>query len=108
MEEVMSVAIIELLGDVSLQTYAKHDDPIGLTLGLASYGLMLTYWVKALRKEPLAWANSFWDGTSSLLTTAYAGIVLGEELSQTQWLGTGLISLGIILLGRTGVQYRSE
>lgn len=104
----MSVALIELLGDVSLQTYAKHDDPIGLSIGLVSYGFLLKHWVKALEKEPLAWANSMWDGTSSLLTSAYCAIVLQEELSQTQWLGTGLISLGIILMGRTGVQNRSE
>ena len=108
MEDVLAVSLLELLGDVSLQTYAKHDDPIGLSIGLGSYGLMLTYWVRALKKEPLAWGNAMWDGTSSLLTTAYCSLVLQEEMSETQWVGATLIGIGVILMGRTGVQNRSE
>jgi multidrug transporter EmrE-like cation transporter len=99
MDSILSVVLIELVGDVNLQQFALHGDGVALAIGLGSYSVMLGFWIEALRKRPLAWSNSAWDGWSSLATSLYSYFVLREEMTSAQWAGCAMIAGGIFLLG---------
>jgi multidrug transporter EmrE-like cation transporter len=99
MDSILPVVLVELVGDVNLQQFALHGDQVALAIGLGSYGVMIGFWVEALRKRPLAWGNSAWDGWSSLATALYCYFVLKEDMTPAQWAGCALISGGIFLLG---------
>ena len=99
MEEVWKISAIELIGDAGLRDYAVNDNPMGLALGLGGYGWLLTAWVQLLKKRSLGWANSAWDGTSSVLSLLFSKFVLGETMSSKETMGAVFIILGLLFLG---------
>ena len=67
----------------------------------AIYGVATFIWVTLLRTMPLSTAYPFI--ALGFILVPLAGVFLfGEHLSATQWVGTGMIVLGIILAGGVG------
>ena len=104
MEFVAGIVTIEAFGDYMLALYAKAAEPVWWTLGLgyASYAILLSMFIKAIRDKGLAWANSAWDGWSNLATGLVAIMVLKEKPTGKEFLGMLLISAGLFLLGTRG------
>ena len=67
----------------------------------AIYGTATMIWVNILKSTPLSSAYPFI--ALGFILVPLAGVVLfGEQMSVTQWLGTGLIVVGIALAGGIG------
>jgi len=99
-----AIVTIEALGDYHLALYATKGILSSLAIGYFSYGVTLLFFIQSIRTMGLAWSNSAWDGWSNIATNLVAVFALGEKASTTEYLGMGLISLGLILLGNKGTK----
>lgn len=91
------LTVTELVGDVSLKTYASTNNSMFLGIGTAAYlGIVyiLQYYLKT---ESLAIINGYWDGFSNLVTTA-AALAMGEKITNVQLAGLFIIGGGVYLL----------
>jgi len=93
------VVLLELIGDTALREYALKGGALALAVGFGSYNYMLTWWIKALKKMPLAIGNAHWDGWSSLITAFWCQVALKEQLTIRQWIGVYAVGIGLMLLG---------
>jgi multidrug transporter EmrE-like cation transporter len=99
MDSVAVVVLLELIGDTALREYAQKGGTLALALGFGFYNYMLTWWIKVLKRMPLAMGNAQWDGWSSLVTALWCQFGLKEELTIRQWIGVYAVGLGLMLLG---------
>lgn len=104
MEFIAGVVTIEAFGDYQLALYAKEAQWWNLGFGYASYAIVLSLFIKAIKEKGLAWANSAWDGWSNLATGLVAVLALGEKPTIQEFLGMLLISAGLFLLGTRGTK----
>lgn len=105
MEFIAGMVTIEAFGDYQLALYAKEETRWwNLGLGYASYAILLSMFIKAIKEKGLAWANSAWDGWSNLATGLVAVVALGEKPTMKEFLGMVLISAGLFLLGTRGTR----
>ena len=99
-----AIVIIEAFGDYHLALYATKGILASLVIGYLAYGTTLVLFINSIRNMGLAWSNSAWDGWSNIATNLVAVFALGERATTTEYLGMGLISLGLILLGGRGTK----
>jgi multidrug transporter EmrE-like cation transporter len=99
-----AIVIIEALGDYHLALYATKGLMASLAIGYMAYGTVLVFFIQSIRTMGLAWSNSAWDGLSNIATNLVAIGALGEKATTTEYLGMGLISTGLILLGNKGTK----
>ncbi len=104
MEFIAGVVTIEAFGDYQLALYAKEAQWWNLGFGYASYAIVLSLFIKAIKEKGLAWANSAWDGWSNLATGLVAVLAIGEKPTIKEFLGMLLISAGLFLLGTRGTK----
>lgn len=77
-----------------------------LIAAFAIYGTATFIWVTILRTMPLSEAYPFI--ALGFILVPLAGVMLfGEHLSPTQWIGTGMIVIGIVLAGGVGSPFSS-
>jgi multidrug transporter EmrE-like cation transporter len=88
---------VELIGDVALRDYAKHNNTGSLAVGTASYLSLEAILIQKLKNNKLSIVNGYWDGLSNI-ATMMAGIALGEELTTLQITGLLVISAGMFML----------
>ena len=98
MDAIAVVVFLELIGDTALRHYALKGGIMSLALGFGFYNYMLTWWIKALKRMPLAMGNAQWDGWSSLITALWCQFGLKEELTIRQWVGVYAVGIGLLLL----------
>uniref|UniRef100_A0A6C0I0U2 EamA domain-containing protein n=1 Tax=viral metagenome TaxID=1070528 RepID=A0A6C0I0U2_9ZZZZ len=97
--QVLSLSIIEIIGDVALKEYANDKGLSYLGLGIAGYIGVVIMLVVSLQDSTLLMVNNGWDGTSSLLESIYAYVVLGERFDNyLQYFGVFFIIVGLYLL----------
>lgn len=84
------LSLTELLGDYG----AKIQKPV---LAYGGYFLLATELLMFLQRGSLTLVNSNWDGISNVCTMIM-GYMLGERFTQTQYLGLGLITVGLFLI----------
>jgi len=99
-----AIVTIEALGDYNLALYATKGFISSLIIGYLSYGTTLVLFIKSIQTMGLAWSNSAWDGWSNITTNLLAVFALGEKPSTTDYIGMGLISTGLLLLGNKGTK----
>ena len=93
----LMLTAIESLGDYSIKKYAMTDIQEYIGVASVSYlGLVYTLQL-ALRGNGLGITNVLWNSMTNITNTAI-GVSLGEEISNQQYLGIGLITVGIFLL----------
>lgn len=80
----------EFLGDYGAKIQSR-------VLAFAGYNLLAHELTSMLRTKPLSLVNAYWDGISNIMTLGL-GYLLGERLTDSQYLGAVLISAGLILL----------
>ena len=96
---IILISFIEYVGDSNLKSFARTDQIQYLLYGIISYSVMIYFLIMALRSENVIWVNSIWDGTSALIETVLAMILLHETLSNgIQYAGIGMIIIGILFL----------
>jgi len=67
--------------------------------GLVSALVAAASWIKALQAYELSWAYPFMS-VSFLLVALLSCFVLGEHLKVTQWIGLGVVLLGLFVGSR--------
>jgi undecaprenyl phosphate-alpha-L-ara4N flippase subunit ArnE len=68
--------------------------------GIAVYGLEVFVWLRILALVPLSLAFSI--GSLNVLGITLASrIILRESVSGIRWMGAGLVTIGIIIVGST-------
>ena len=92
MQTAISLTLLEGIGD-----YGSKIQNLPLTLG--GYNLLALYLFKVMGQSgaTLTLVNSNWDGVSNLFTT-FLGYMMGERFNQRQYLGIGLITLGLFFI----------
>lgn len=86
------LTLIEMVGDWGAKTQNK-------LVAFGGYNALAWRLTNALETGSLILTNSYWDAFSNVMTT-FLGVAMGERPSNLQWLGVGLISGGILLLGK--------
>lgn len=89
---------IELVADALLKQYTLDGRELFYYLGIAGYAALGAAVGSLLQGVPLALANAYWDAFSGIATALLGLLVFGEQLSQTQWLGIGLVSAGVFMI----------
>jgi len=96
---ILGLSIAEIIGDVGLKEYANDKGIIYLGIGIAGYITIVTLLIISLQNSTLLLVNNGWDGTSSLLESAYAYFILGERFhNYLQYFGILSIIIGLYLL----------
>ncbi|OPZ60106.1 MAG: 4-amino-4-deoxy-L-arabinose-phosphoundecaprenol flippase subunit ArnF [Deltaproteobacteria bacterium ADurb.Bin510] len=83
--------------DFYLSLAANHNT----WLGALTYGLSFMLWLKVLARFELSYARPL-VGLSYVIVAALSLIVLGERPSALRWLGIGLVTAGVIVIGLEG------
>jgi multidrug transporter EmrE-like cation transporter len=91
------LTITELIGDISLKTYAQKGGMAALAIGTAAYLGLEAIMIEKLKYNSLAIVNGYWDGMSTIATTI-AAMFMGETLTSVQLGGLGLLSSGLFML----------
>ncbi len=103
---IVLVSIIEYIGDSNFKYYARSENEIYLIGGILAYILMVKILIDILKMTNVIYMNGMWDGISALIETILAIIILRESLNtKYQYIGLGLIIIGIIFLNHGKVPY---
>jgi len=103
---IVALSLAEIVGDTQFKFYARTGNQENLIFGLTGYAVVIYFLIKALKVANIVYVNGMWDGVSALLETLFAIYILKETLNtRWQYLGIGLIILGIFLLHMGGASY---
>lgn len=96
---IISLAIIEIMGDFALEKYANTGDLYSGFVGCVGYMGVVYFLVKSLEGSSILYVNGMWDGFSSLFESLAAFVLLGERFARwEQYLGLALTIVGVVLL----------
>ncbi len=97
--QILSLSVVEIIGDVALKEYANDKGEIFLLIGILGYVGVVIFLILNLQGSTLLMVNNAWDGTSSLIGSLFAYFILGERFEHfSQYLGAFAIILGLFLL----------
>lgn len=97
--QIIGLSLIEIVGDVALKQYANDKGEIYLGLGILGYIGVIIMLIINLQGSTILMVNNAWDGTSSVIESAFAFFVLGERFENYfQYIGVFSIILGLYLL----------
>jgi len=96
---ILGLTITEILGDVALKEYANDKGEMYLGIGIIGYIGVVILLIINLQGSTILMVNNAWDGTSSLIESVYAYVVLGERFDNyLQYIGVFSIIIGLYLL----------
>lgn len=93
------LSIVEAVGDYAIKRFALDGGWLFLSLGTGIYLSLVGILVWLFRTLGLAITNSYWDATSNIISMVVAAVFLKESYSLKQWLGMGIVGLGLFLIG---------
>lgn len=100
------LSIIEIFGDFKLKEYARTKVSTSLYSGIIGYCGVIFFLIKSLEEGNIIYVNGMWDGTSAIIETIAAYIILGERLVHTyQYIGIAMISFGLLMLYGGGIAF---
>ncbi len=103
---IVFASLIEYFGDSSLKYYARTSELKYLFLGTNFYLVIVGMLVYILKYINVSYMNLAWDGSSAILETLLAFILMGERLNNTvQYLGGVFIIIGMICLNYGSIPY---
>lgn len=93
------LSLTEVVGDFGYENYANTSNPFAFSIGSIGYIGVIYYLIKSLKGSTILYVNGMWDGISALIETLAAFFLLGERFNKLeQYIGIGLIILGLLLL----------
>lgn len=96
---IVIVSIIEYFGDANFKIFARENKIKGLLMGIFMYAVMIAVLIAIIKRTNITYMNGLWDGTSAVIETLLAYILLHETLSnKIQYLGLIFIIIGIIAM----------
>jgi hypothetical protein len=101
---IVAISIAEIFGDFSYKDFARGGKTIDFVKGSAGYIAVVYFLIKLLKSGNVLYVNGMWDGVSALLESIAAYLILGEKLNKpSQYIGLGVIILGIFILHSGGI-----
>lgn len=107
-------ALLESLGQIGFKKGAScHAEKTGISYyqalftnrwiitGLLCYGIEMLIWLYILTSIPLSVAFPL-AGLQQMFIIIFAACVLGEKIGRYEWLGVGLIAIGISFIAGSG------
>lgn len=104
---VIFATVAEIIGDFGFKRFADTNLLGGFLQGLVGYVGVIFFLIRSFRSANVLYVNGLWDGISGLVESLAAIIFLGDRLEFIQYVGIGVIMLGLFLLKMvpgTGVQ----
>ena len=102
--DISIMSLTEIVGDFGFKNVARTGSLQGWGAGLVGYVGVIFYLIKSLRLGNVTYVNGMWDGVSTILETLVAFFMFGEQLnSWKQYMGLGLIILGLFILKSGGI-----
>lgn len=99
LQNIIAMSFTEIIGDTAFKKYANNEGTHYLSIGVLSYICVIILLIINLQGSTLLMVNNAWDGTSSLLESIFAYVVLGERFTNyLQYIGVGTIIIGLYLL----------
>jgi multidrug transporter EmrE-like cation transporter len=97
--QIIGLSLVEIVGDVALKQYANDKGLAYLGAGIVGYIGVIIMLIVSLQGSTILMVNNAWDGTSSLIESLYAFVVLGERFENyLQYFGVFFIIIGLYLL----------
>jgi multidrug transporter EmrE-like cation transporter len=99
LKSIVLLSLVEILGDFGLKGFARTGATSSLVQGSLGYMGVVFFLVQALKSGNLLYVNGMWDGTSALLGSVAAYLILGERLhGPMQYAGLIVVIVGIFML----------
>ena len=93
------MSVVEIVGDFALKEYANGGASLYLFIGILGYIGVVTILIITLKGSTVLLVNAAWDGTSALIESLAAIILLGERFEhKSQYVGVVLIVCGLYML----------
>jgi multidrug transporter EmrE-like cation transporter len=93
---IVIASTIEYFGDSNFKFFARSNQVKFLGLGLGYYLLLILFLIYILKYANVIYANLIWDGSSAIIESILAYILLGERLNGTiQYMGGIFILIGM-------------
>lgn len=93
------LSVVEIYGDFFLKFYSVSGKTTDLLNGILGYAGVVYFLLKSLKGGTVLYVNGMWDGISGLIESVAAYVILGERLERmTQYMGLGMVIIGIVLL----------
>lgn len=97
--QIITLSVVEIIGDFALKQYANKGGIGNLALGVAGYIGVVGMLIISLQGSTILMVNSAWDGMSTIIESLAALIILGERFDNIwQYVGLFMITSGIYLL----------
>lgn len=93
------LSLVEVIGNYGLKRYAQGANWPFLALGISVYMTLVGILVWLFKTLGLAITNSYWDATSNIISMFVAAFFLKESYTIKQWLGMGIVGVGLFLIG---------
>lgn len=98
-QSILMLSAVEVFGDFNFRWYAQTNKPVYFGGGILGYLAVIYFLIQSLRTDNVLYVNGMWDGTSALIESLTAYLVLGDRLEHTSnYLGLALVVAGIFLL----------
>lgn len=96
---IVMLSVVEIYGDFFLKFYSTSGKTSDLLQGILGYAGVVYFLIRSLRGGTVLYVNGMWDGISGLVESLAAYVILGERLERmTQYMGLGMVIIGIVLL----------
>ena len=93
------MSVVEIIGDFALKEYANGGTLLHLFIGIIGYIGVVIVLIISLKGSTVLLVNAAWDGTSALIESLAAIILLGERFENiSQYAGVVLIVCGLYML----------
>jgi multidrug transporter EmrE-like cation transporter len=100
------MTLTEIIGDFGFKNVARVGGVGNWAAGLTGYAGVIYFLIKSLKVGNVTYVNGMWDGVSAIIETVVAFFIFGERLnSVTQYLGLGLIIVGLFILKSGGISH---
>lgn len=102
--DLTALSLTEIVGDFGFKAFAKTGGALNFGQGIIGYVGVVYYLIKSFKMGNVIYVNGMWDGMSTVLETIAAYLILGDRLNtKTQWIGLGMLIVGIIMVRMGGI-----
>jgi multidrug transporter EmrE-like cation transporter len=95
---IVIINTLDLVGVILAKLWLIHRNPLLILGTMLAFGGAGYVFTKALRYEGMAIVNVLWISISVILVTIMGYFVFKENISITQFIGMGVILVGLILI----------
>ena len=97
--DILGISFSEIVGDFGFKEFANKGGIRPFAVGATGYVGVIYFLIRALQGSTVLTVNTTWDGTSALIESLAAYILLGERFDDPfKYVGIAFIVIGLFLL----------